>query len=98
MLVDYLHKRKFPIFGPIATWTLRTATVGVLVGVYQFNTNDIGMYQSFPLSGLLYRNNGHVLTYLLFQVSPNLLPKYGMHSQNLAVYCSSSVVKESKRL
>jgi hypothetical protein len=41
-LVDYLHKRKFPILGPIATWTLRTATVGVLVGVYQFNTNDIG--------------------------------------------------------
>ncbi|KIM79248.1 hypothetical protein PILCRDRAFT_823502 [Piloderma croceum F 1598] len=43
MLVDYLHKRKFPILGPIVTWTLRTATVGVLVGVYQFNTNDIGL-------------------------------------------------------
>jgi succinate dehydrogenase (ubiquinone) membrane anchor subunit len=43
MLVDYLHKRKFPVIGPIATWTLRTATVGVLVGVYQFNTNDIGV-------------------------------------------------------
>ncbi|KAG2368602.1 mitochondrial inner membrane protein [Suillus spraguei] len=43
MIVDYLHKRKFPIIGPIATWTLRTATVGVLVGVYQFNTNDIGL-------------------------------------------------------
>jgi len=42
MVVDYLHKRKFPIIGPITTWTLRTATVGVLVGVYQFNTNDIG--------------------------------------------------------
>jgi hypothetical protein len=42
MIVDYLHKRKFPILGPIASWTLRTATVGVLVGVYQFNTNDIG--------------------------------------------------------
>jgi hypothetical protein len=42
MIVDYLHKRKFPILSPITTWTLRTATVGVLVGVYQFNTNDIG--------------------------------------------------------
>jgi hypothetical protein len=42
MLVDYVHKRKFPVLGPVATWTLRTATVGVLVGVYQFNTNDIG--------------------------------------------------------
>lgn len=42
MVVDYVHQRKFPIIGPILTWTLRTATVGVLVGVYQFNTNDIG--------------------------------------------------------
>ena len=29
------------------TWTLRTATVGVLVGVYQFNTSDIGAYRQF---------------------------------------------------
>jgi len=43
MVVDYLHSRKFPVIGPIMTWTLRTATVGVLVGVYQFNTNDIGV-------------------------------------------------------
>ncbi|KIK89905.1 hypothetical protein PAXRUDRAFT_831745 [Paxillus rubicundulus Ve08.2h10] len=43
MVVDYLHKRKFPIIGRVITWTLRTATVGVLVGVYQFNTNDIGL-------------------------------------------------------
>ena len=31
------------------TWTLRTAIVGVLVGVYEFNTNDVGVY-------LLYRD------------------------------------------
>ncbi|KAG1810562.1 mitochondrial inner membrane protein [Suillus subaureus] len=43
MIVDYVHKRKFPILSPILTWTLRSATVGVLVGVYQFNTNDIGL-------------------------------------------------------
>ncbi|XP_006455838.1 SDH4 membrane anchor subunit of succinate dehydrogenase [Agaricus bisporus var. bisporus H97] len=43
ILVDYLHPRKFPVLGKIATWTLRTATVGVLVGIYQFNTNDIGL-------------------------------------------------------
>ncbi|KAJ7644386.1 CybS-domain-containing protein [Roridomyces roridus] len=43
MLVDYLHPRKFPVLGHVATWTLRSATVGVLVGVYQFNTNDIGL-------------------------------------------------------
>ncbi|KAG1842895.1 mitochondrial inner membrane protein [Suillus subalutaceus] len=43
MIVDYVHKRKFPVLSPILTWTLRSATVGVLVGVYQFNTNDIGL-------------------------------------------------------
>ena len=42
VLVDYLHKRKFPVLGPLASWSLRAATVAVLVGVYQFNTNDIG--------------------------------------------------------
>ncbi|KAH7099301.1 CybS-domain-containing protein [Auriculariales sp. MPI-PUGE-AT-0066] len=40
---DYLHKRKYKVIGPIATWTLRLATVGALVGVYQFNTNDVGL-------------------------------------------------------
>ncbi|KAJ7920763.1 CybS-domain-containing protein [Mycena leptocephala] len=43
MVVDYLHPRKYPVIGRIATWTLRSATVGVLIGVYQFNTNDIGL-------------------------------------------------------
>ncbi|PPQ86567.1 hypothetical protein CVT25_006159 [Psilocybe cyanescens] len=42
-LVDYLHPRKFPVLGKVATWTLRTATVATLVGLYQFNTNDIGL-------------------------------------------------------
>ncbi|KAL4072000.1 CybS-domain-containing protein [Scleroderma yunnanense] len=43
ILVDYLHPRKFSFLGPLMKWTLRTATLGVLVGVYQFNTNDIGL-------------------------------------------------------
>ncbi|KAI0674411.1 mitochondrial inner membrane protein [Trametes maxima] len=43
ILVDYLHPRKYPILGPFFTWALRATTVGVLVGVYQFNTNDIGL-------------------------------------------------------
>ncbi|KAF5392779.1 hypothetical protein D9757_001014 [Collybiopsis confluens] len=42
-VVDYLHPRKFPILGPVTKWTLRTATVATMVGVYQFNTNDIGL-------------------------------------------------------
>ncbi|THV04545.1 mitochondrial inner membrane protein [Dendrothele bispora CBS 962.96] len=43
LIVDYVHKRKFPILGPLSTWMLRATTVGVMVGVYQFNTNDIGL-------------------------------------------------------
>jgi succinate dehydrogenase (ubiquinone) membrane anchor subunit len=46
VLVDYVHKRKFPVLASIATWTLRTATVATLVGIYQFNTNDIGRQYS----------------------------------------------------
>ena len=42
VLVDYVHKRKFPALGPLLTWTLRATTLAVGVGVYQFNTNDIG--------------------------------------------------------
>ena len=42
VVVDYLDKRKFPVLGPIMKWTLRTATAATLVGIYQFNTNDIG--------------------------------------------------------
>ncbi|KAH8919566.1 hypothetical protein BT69DRAFT_1266500 [Atractiella rhizophila] len=42
-VVDYLHERKFPVIGPIAKWAVRILTGGVLVGVYQFNTNDIGL-------------------------------------------------------
>ncbi|EJD41055.1 hypothetical protein AURDEDRAFT_115600 [Auricularia subglabra TFB-10046 SS5] len=43
VVVDYLHKRKFPILGPVMTWLLRFATVGTLYGVYEFNTNDVGL-------------------------------------------------------
>ncbi|KAK0531014.1 membrane anchor subunit of succinate dehydrogenase, Sdh4 [Tilletia horrida] len=41
-LQDYLHKRKYPVAGPIGTWALRVATVGTLVGIYEFQTNDVG--------------------------------------------------------
>ncbi|GAA5959649.1 hypothetical protein JCM3765_007229 [Sporobolomyces pararoseus] len=40
---DYLNTRKFPVLGPITKWLIRLATGGVLVGVYQFETNDIGI-------------------------------------------------------
>ncbi|BGP55430.1 membrane anchor subunit of succinate dehydrogenase, Sdh4 [Rhodotorula sphaerocarpa] len=43
ILTDYLHPRKFPVLGRIMAWGLRLATAGVLIGVYQFETNDIGL-------------------------------------------------------
>ena len=47
--MDYIHPRKFPKLGPTLTWVLRVTTVGVLVGVYQFNTEDIGQHLPFYL-------------------------------------------------
>lgn len=46
LIVDYVHPRKFPKLGPTLTWVLRATTAGVLVGVYQFNTNDVGEFTS----------------------------------------------------
>ncbi|KAM0787528.1 hypothetical protein ACM66B_003599 [Microbotryomycetes sp. NB124-2] len=43
ILTDYLHPSKFPVIGNVAKWLVRLATGGVLVGIYQFNTNDIGV-------------------------------------------------------
>ncbi|KAI9322720.1 CybS-domain-containing protein [Dichotomocladium elegans] len=43
LIVDYLNERKAPVIGKIAKATLYAATAGVLVGCYQFNTNDIGL-------------------------------------------------------
>ncbi|KAI0069205.1 mitochondrial inner membrane protein [Artomyces pyxidatus] len=43
LLVDYLHPRKFSVLGPMLKWVLRATTVGVLAGVYQFNTQDVGL-------------------------------------------------------
>lgn len=43
MVVDYLHPRKFPVIGAISKWSLRLLTLGAAVGVYQFNTEDVGL-------------------------------------------------------
>jgi succinate dehydrogenase (ubiquinone) membrane anchor subunit len=42
-LVDYLHKRKFPVAGPLAKGALWLATGTVMYGCYRLNTEDIGM-------------------------------------------------------
>lgn len=33
-LDDYLHARKYPIAGPLASWTLKAATLASLAGLY----------------------------------------------------------------
>jgi len=38
----HLHTRKFPFAGQISKWALRRTTVANLIGIYQFNTNDVG--------------------------------------------------------
>lgn len=43
ILADYLHKRKFPILGPLSSWGLRALTLTTLYGLYEFNTSK------FPL-------------------------------------------------
>jgi hypothetical protein len=45
MLVDYAYKLKFPTLGLLFSRTLpnlRLTSLAVRVGVYQFNSNDIG--------------------------------------------------------
>ena len=64
VLTDYLHKRKFPIWGPLMTWALRFTTAGALVGVYQFNTNDVGtchhhLHRHFHFPFLAFRPKAH---------------------------------------
>ncbi|KDN39610.1 hypothetical protein K437DRAFT_270230 [Tilletiaria anomala UBC 951] len=43
IVADYLHKRKYPILGPVSSWGLRAATLASIYGLYEFNTNDIGL-------------------------------------------------------
>ncbi|KAG0044748.1 membrane anchor subunit of succinate dehydrogenase, Sdh4 [Gryganskiella cystojenkinii] len=44
MVTDYLHPGKVGVLGNKAiSWTLRGATLLVLIGCYQFNTADIGL-------------------------------------------------------
>ena len=72
LLVDYVHPRKFPKLGPTLTWVLRATTVGVLVGVYQFNTEDIGQYFRFYHLQRITDPNAFV-----FQVLRSWWPRHG---------------------
>jgi succinate dehydrogenase (ubiquinone) membrane anchor subunit len=43
ILVDYLHKRKFPRIGPIASGLLYASTAISIIALFKFNTNDVGI-------------------------------------------------------
>lgn len=43
ILSDYAPKRRQPFLNPLGLWSLRLGTVLVLLGCYQFNTNDVGL-------------------------------------------------------
>ncbi|RIA84654.1 CybS-domain-containing protein [Glomus cerebriforme] len=43
IITDYLPFRRNPIVNKVATWGLRGATLIVLYGCYEFNTNDVGL-------------------------------------------------------
>ncbi|WBW71286.1 TIM22 inner membrane protein import complex and succinate dehydrogenase (SDH) anchor subunit Tim18 [Schizosaccharomyces osmophilus] len=42
-VIDYFPKRRFRRIGPLVHWILRGFTVLTFIGVYEFNTNDIGL-------------------------------------------------------
>jgi len=42
-IVDYFPKRKYPKSSMAAKWSLNAATVLVLYGLYEFETNDVGI-------------------------------------------------------
>ncbi|ORY98632.1 CybS-domain-containing protein [Syncephalastrum racemosum] len=42
-ITDYFNERKAPVLGKLMYGLLYASTAGVLVGCYQFNTNDIGL-------------------------------------------------------
>lgn len=41
--MDYIPKRKYPRSVKTARWTLNAATALVLYGLYEFETNDVGI-------------------------------------------------------
>lgn len=46
LLVDYAPKKRIPKTRALLDWTLRGATVLVGVGLYEFETNDVGVTEA----------------------------------------------------
>ncbi|PUU83328.1 CybS-domain-containing protein [Tuber borchii] len=46
MVIDYIPHRKYPTLRKGAMWALKGATLLVLVGLYEFETNDVGITEA----------------------------------------------------
>jgi len=46
LIVDYIPNRKYPRTKQIFDWGLRLATLTVAVGLYEFETNDVGVTEA----------------------------------------------------
>ncbi|EER26845.1 membrane anchor subunit of succinate dehydrogenase, Sdh4 [Coccidioides posadasii str. Silveira] len=46
LIVDYLPQRRVPKTKAFCTWALRAATLTVAVGLYEFETNDVGVTEA----------------------------------------------------
>lgn len=46
VITDYIPTKGYPKSRKIATWTLNAATVLVGIGLYEFETNDVGLTET----------------------------------------------------
>lgn len=45
-IIDYFPCREFPKLGSMMHWVLRVSTILVLLGFYEYNTNDVGLTET----------------------------------------------------
>jgi succinate dehydrogenase (ubiquinone) membrane anchor subunit len=46
IIIDYIPKDKYPKSRAVSWWGLRAATVLVAIGLYEFETNDVGVTEA----------------------------------------------------
>jgi succinate dehydrogenase (ubiquinone) membrane anchor subunit len=46
MIIDYIPEKRLPGIRTLFKWGLRAATLTVAVGLYEFETNDVGVTEA----------------------------------------------------
>ena len=46
VIIDYLPKKRVPKTRAVAWWGLRAGTIVVAIGLYEFETNDVGLTEA----------------------------------------------------